>query len=92
MLTNDDLAKLVDTNDEWIVARTGIKQRRKLADTDNAPDLGLVAARRALENAGINAGDLTHIVAATCTPDLLFPFPVACILAGKRCAGPGHGL
>ncbi len=87
VLTNDDLAKLVDTNDEWIVARTGIKQRRKLADTDNASDLGLVAARRALENAGINAGDLTHIVAATCTPDLLSP-SVACILAGKLGAGP----
>lgn len=77
----------MDTNDEWIVARTGIKQRRKLADTDNASDLGLVAARRALENAGINAGDLTHIVAATCTPDLLSP-SVACILAGKLGAGP----
>ena len=87
VLTNDDLANLVDTNDEWIVARTGIKQRRKLADTDNASDLGLVAARRALEDAGINAGYLTHIVAATCTPDLLSP-SVACILAGKLGAGP----
>ena len=53
VLTNDDLANLVDTNDEWIVARTGIKQRRKLADTDNAW-ISAWSPRRALEDAGIN--------------------------------------
>ncbi len=87
VLTNDHLTKLVDTNDEWIVTRTGIKQRRKLADTDNASDLGLVAARRALDEAGVAVDELTHIIAATCTPDMLSP-SVACILAGKLGAGP----
>ncbi|WP_298034987.1 beta-ketoacyl-ACP synthase III [uncultured Desulfovibrio sp.] len=87
VLTNDHLTKLVDTNDEWIVTRTGIKQRRKLADTDNASDLGLVVARRALDEAGVAVDELTHIIAATCTPDMLSP-SVACILAGKLGAGP----
>lgn len=87
VLTNDHLTKLVDTNDEWIVTRTGIKQRRKLADTENASDLGLVAARRALDEAGVAEDELTHIIAATCTPDMLSP-SVACILAGKLGAGP----
>ena len=87
VLTNDHLTKLVDTNDERIVTRTGIKQRRKLADTENASDLGLVAARRALDEAGVAVDELTHIIAATCTPDMLSP-SVACILAGKLGAGP----
>ena len=87
VLTNDHLTKLVDTNEEWIVTRTGIKQRRKLADTENASDLGLVAARRALDEAGVAVDELTHIIAATCTPDMLSP-SVACILAGKLGAGP----
>ena len=87
VLTNDHLTKLVDTNDEWIVTRTGINQRRKLADTENASDLGLVAARRALDEAGVAVDELTHIIAATCTPDMLSP-SVACILAGKLGAGP----
>lgn len=87
VLTNDHLSKLVDTNDEWIVTRTGIKQRHKLADTDNASDLGLAAARRALDKAGVAVDELTHIIAATCTPDMLSP-SVACILAGKLGAGP----
>ncbi len=87
VLTNDHLTTLVDTNDEWIVTRTGIRQRRKLADTDDASDLGLVAARRALDQAGMAVDELTHIIAATCTPDMLSP-SVACILAGKLGAGP----
>ena len=91
VLTNDDLAKLVDTNDEWIVARTGIKQRRKLADTDNASDLGLVAARRALENAGINRGRPDphrrgHLHAGPA-------FPFRGLHSGRKAGrGPGHGL
>lgn len=87
VLTNAHLTELVDTNDEWIVTRTGIRQRRKLADTDNASDLGLAAARRALDEAGMAVDELTHIIAATCTPDALSP-SVACILAGKLGAGP----
>lgn len=82
VLTNDDLARLVDTSDEWIVTRTGIRQRRRLADTENASDLGLAAARQALEEAGLDAGDLTHVIAATCSPDALSP-SVACVIAGQ---------
>lgn len=87
VLTNETLTRLVDTNDEWIVSRTGIKQRRRLADAENASDLGLSAARKALAEADVNARSLTHIIAATCTPDLLSP-SVACILAGKLDARP----
>ena len=87
VLTNDDLAKVVDTNDEWIVTRTGIKQRHRLADADNASDLGLRAARKALGEAGLDASELTHVITATCTPDVLSP-SVACIIAGQL--GAGH--
>ncbi|WP_165067170.1 beta-ketoacyl-ACP synthase III [Desulfovibrio sp. ZJ200] len=87
VLTNEHLTRLVDTNDAWIVSRTGIRQRRRLADEENASDLGLKAAHQALAAAGVDAESLTHIIAATCTPDLLSP-SVACILAGKLNAGP----
>ena len=86
VLTNSDLAKVVDTNDEWIISRTGIKQRHRLDDAENASDLGLKAARKALVEAGMDAGELTHIVGATCTPDVLSP-SVACIIAGQLGAG-----
>ena len=86
VLTNDDLAKMVDTSDEWITTRTGIKERRRLAATENASDLGCKAALKALDEAGIKASALTHIIAATCTPDSLCP-SVACIISGKLGAG-----
>ena len=87
VLTNEDLAKVVDTNEEWIVTRTGIKQRHRLADDENASDLGLKAARKALADAGMEASELTHVIAATCTPDVLSP-SVACIMAGQLGTGP----
>ena len=86
-LSNDDLAKLVDTSDDWIVSRTGIRRRRKLAATENASDLGLAAARGALAAAGLDAAELSHVITATCTPDHLSP-SVACIMAGQLGAGP----
>ena len=86
VLTNEDLTKVVDTNEEWIVTRTGIKQRHKLADDENASDMGLNASRKALEEAGIHASELTHVITATCTPDVLSP-SVACIIAGQLGAG-----
>jgi len=73
VLTNDDLAQLVDTSDEWILTRTGIRQRHVAAEDENASDLALVAARQALESAGINADQLGLIVVATTTPDMIFP-------------------
>ena len=87
ILTNEDLAKVVDTNEEWIVTRTGIKQRHRLADDENTSDLGLKAARKALADAGMEASELTHVIAATCTPDALSP-SVACIMAGQLGTGP----
>lgn len=87
VLTNEDLTKVVDTNEEWIVTRTGIKQRHKLADDENASDLGLKASRKALAEAGIEASELTHVITATCTPDVLSP-SVACIIAGQLGTGP----
>ncbi len=91
VITNDDLAALVDTNDQWIVERTGIRRRHRLADTENASDLALAAARRCLDEAGLPARSLTHVLAATCTPDHLSP-SIACILAGALDAGPVMAL
>lgn len=82
VVTNDDLRAFVDTTDAWIVSRTGIRQRRKLAETDNASDLGLRAAEQVLRAAGVDATALSHIIVASCTPDSLSP-SVACIIAGQ---------
>ena len=87
VLTNDDLSKLVETNDEWITTRTGIKRRHRLPQEENASDLGTHAARKALEDAGLDAAKLTHILTATCTPDHLSP-SLSCIIGGNIGAGP----
>lgn len=81
-LTNADLTRTVDTTDEWITTRTGIKQRHKLADGENVSDAALHAAQAALADAGITAADVTHVLVATCTPEAMCP-AVACITAGK---------
>jgi 3-oxoacyl-[acyl-carrier-protein] synthase-3 len=73
IVTNDDLAKLVETSDEWIRERTGINQRRKAADDQPVSDLAVEAARRALAAAGRTADDVDLIIVATTTPDLTFP-------------------
>ncbi|MGH7023910.1 MAG: beta-ketoacyl-ACP synthase III [Caulobacteraceae bacterium] len=73
VVTNDDLAKFVDTTDEWIAERTGIRARHKAAEGQPTSDLGAEAARRALEAAGRTASDIDLIVVATTTPDLTFP-------------------
>jgi 3-oxoacyl-[acyl-carrier-protein] synthase-3 len=73
IVTNDDLAKFVDTSDEWIRERTGIRQRRQADDDTPVSDLAVEAARRALEAAGRTAEDVDLIVVATTTPDLTFP-------------------
>lgn len=79
---NDLIQRGVDTNDEWIVTRTGIKARH-LADTGcTSSDLALEASRRALENAKIDAGELDLIIVATSTPDFIFP-STACLLQAK---------
>jgi len=73
VLTNDDLSKLVETSDEWIVERTGIKERHIAEPGQAASDLALPAARQALEQAGVGPSDLDLVVVATVTPDMFFP-------------------
>jgi len=73
VLTNFDLAKMVDTSDEWIVTRTGIRERRIAAPNVATSDLAAAAASRALSEAGIPANDLDLIIVATVTPDNVFP-------------------
>ena len=82
VLTNRDLELKVDTTDEWIYTRTGIRQRHIAADGEKTSDLALAASRRALDSAGIAAGDLDLIVMATTTPDMVFP-STACQLQAK---------
>jgi 3-oxoacyl-[acyl-carrier-protein] synthase-3 len=77
VVTNDDLAKRVDTNDEWIVSRTGIRERRFARDDEALTDVALPAARRALADAGVEAADLDLIIVATVTPDMTFPASAA---------------
>lgn len=79
ILTNQELEKLVDTNDEWITTRTGIKERRIASANEFTSTFATLAARRALEMAGISADELDLILLGTVTPD--FPFPAtACII------------
>jgi len=73
VMTNDELAKIVDTSDEWIVERTGIRERRVAAPEEALSDLARPAAEAALEDAGVQASDVDLIVVATVTPDMLFP-------------------
>lgn len=73
IVTNEDLSKLVDTTDQWIVERTGIRERRIAADGELTSDLAAAAGREALSRAGIDAASLDLIVVATTTPDRTFP-------------------
>jgi 3-oxoacyl-[acyl-carrier-protein] synthase III len=82
VVTNEDLAKIVDTSDEWIVERTGIRQRRRAAPDQPVSDLAAAAAERALAAAGRTAADIDLIIVATTTPDLTFP-AVATIVQRK---------
>lgn len=72
-LTNAELAKMVDTSDEWIVQRTGIRERHIAAKEEKTSDLAINAAKAALANAGMSADDIDLVVVATSTPDLTFP-------------------
>lgn len=82
VLTNKDLATTVDTSDEWIQQRTGIRQRHIAAENESSSDLALQASRRALDMAGIAADKLDLIIVATTTPDMVFP-STACLLQAK---------
>lgn len=73
ILTNADLEKMVDTSDEWIIQRSGIKQRHIAADDESTADMAVKAAQAVLESAGISAADIDGIIVATTTPDRTFP-------------------
>src|SRR4051794_561588 len=73
VVTNDELSKLVDTSDEWIMERTGIRERRIAADSQALSDLSLPAAQQALEQAGSDGTDIDLLIVATVTPDMMFP-------------------
>ena len=88
VLTNAELAKMVDTSDDWIVQRTGIKERHIAADGEFTSHLGLKAAQAALANAGIDAQSIDLIVLATSTPDNTFPATAVAIQNGL---GINHG-
>src|ERR1044072_7240963 len=81
ILTNADLEKIVETSDEWITTRTGIKQRHKAADNEYTSQFGTSAAKMALDRAGLKAEDIDIIVCATTTPDQIMPSTGALIQA-----------
>jgi 3-oxoacyl-[acyl-carrier-protein] synthase-3 len=99
VMTNAELEKMVDTSDEWITSRTGIKERRIAADDEYTSDLAAKAGLAALENAGITAEEVDLIIVATVTPDMYFPSTAcfvqhkigaknaACFDVGAACAG-----
>ena len=89
VVTNDDLSRRVDTSDEWITQRTGIKQRHIAADGEMTSDLALAASRQALARAGLDVADLDMIVLATTTPDETFPATATTVQAKL---GMGHGF
>lgn len=82
ILTNDDLSKIVDTSDEWITSRTGIKERRIAAENEATSDIAAEAARRAMQSAGVTPEEIDLIVVATVTPDMAFP-STACFVQKK---------
>ncbi|NPA95850.1 MAG: ketoacyl-ACP synthase III [Thermodesulfobacteria bacterium] len=79
VLTNKDLEKIIDTSDEWITTRTGIKERHIAQEGENNSDLAIEASRRALEMANVDAGELDLIIVGTLTPDMPMP-SVACLV------------
>ncbi len=82
VLTNEELSRMVDTSDEWITERTGIRQRHIAAPDQAASDLALPACKQALERAGVRAEEIDYLVVGTCTPDMMFP-TTATLLADK---------
>ena len=83
VLTNDDLAKMVDTTDEWITKRTGIKERHIAADTETTSDMGVKAAEKAIERSGLDKSEIDMIIVATITPDYFNMPSTATVIADK---------
>src|SRR5207245_286607 len=82
ILTNEDLSRMVDTSDDWIITRTGIKQRRIAAKDEHTSDMAAKAALKAIEQAKISPREINLILVATATPDMLFP-ATACFVQKK---------
>lgn len=89
VLTNDELSRMVDTSDEWIVQRTGIRRRHIAAEGELTSDLAVKAAVKALEAAGLDAQDIDLIIVATTTPDMTFPATAAFV---QQKLGIHHGM
>lgn len=87
VVTNDDLAEIVDTSDEWIRSRTGIAERRFAAENEQTSDMAVAAARRAMEAADTDASEIDLVIVATMTPDMPFP-STACLVQSKLGLGP----
>ena len=79
VVTNKDLEKTMDTSDEWIRERTGIKRRHVVSDDETTSSIGLIAAQRAMKDAGVSAKEIDLIIVGTATPDKIFP-STACII------------
>ena len=91
VMTNADMAQLVDTSDEWIGSRTGIRERRIAAPGEKTSDMGIAAARMAMKNAGITGEDIDAIYFATCSGDMLFP-STACFVQQALGARRAYGF
>ncbi|HQN80808.1 MAG TPA: beta-ketoacyl-ACP synthase III [Kiritimatiellia bacterium] len=91
VLTNADLEKMVETTDEWIRTRTGIRERRIAADNEFTSDMGTAASRMALEQARLAPEDVEAIYVATCTPDMFFP-STACLIQATLGAKRAYGF
>ncbi len=87
VLTNHDLERMVETSDEWIRTRTGIRERRIAAEDEHTSDLAAAAAREALADAGITVHDLDALIVATTTPDMIFPSTASIVQAKLGGAG-----
>ena len=88
IINNDDLSKTLDTSDEWIVSRSGIKRRHQAAEGEATSDLAVSAAKSALADAGVSANDIDMIIVSTTTPDLTFPATAALV---QQKLGISHG-
>ena len=82
VMTNDELSTMVDTSDEWIVSRTGIRERRIAADDETTTTLSVNAARDALAVAGVDASEVDLVIVGTCSPD--YPLPATAVLVADR--------
>jgi len=84
ILTNQDLEKMVDTSDEWITTRTGIKERRITAPHETTADMAITAGQRAIQDAGLKAKDIDMVLVATSTPDTIFPSTATWVQKGLK--------